>query len=74
MFRKANYIYTLYREGSFTKAADKLYISQPCLSAAVKQIEQKIGGKLFDRSGAAVKPTELGLRYIRTAEQNAAQQ
>ena len=69
MFRKANYIYTLYREGSFTKAADKLYISQPCLSAAVKQIEQKIGGKLFDRTGAAVKPTELGLRYIRTAEQ-----
>ncbi|MBQ7039039.1 MAG: LysR family transcriptional regulator, partial [Clostridia bacterium] len=36
MFSKYNYVYQVYKEGSFTKAAEKLYISQPSLSAAVK--------------------------------------
>ena len=69
MFKKASYICAIYTEGSFTKAAQKLYISQPCLSAAVKQIEEKIGAPLFERSSNRVKPTQLGLQYIRTAEQ-----
>ena len=69
MFKKASYVYTIYTEGSFTKAAQKLFISQPCLSAAIKQIEQKLGSALFERTSGKVKPTELGLKYIRTAEQ-----
>lgn len=69
MFKKANYIYTVYQEQSFTKAAGKLYISQPCLSAAVKKTEQLVGAPLFTRDSNRVKPTELGLEYIRIAEQ-----
>lgn len=69
MFKKANYIYTIYTEGSFTKAAGKLFISQPCLSAAVKRTEQLVGGALFERSGSGIRLTELGVEYIRTAEQ-----
>ena len=69
VFKKANYIYTIYQEGSFTKAAGKLFISQPCLSAAVKRTEQLVGGPLFERGGSGVQPTELGVEYIRTAEQ-----
>lgn len=69
MFKKAQYVYAVYREGSFTKAAERLYISQPCLSAAIKQIEQKLGAPLFERSASSVRPTELGLEYIKTAEQ-----
>jgi len=69
MFKKAQYVYAVYREASFTKAAQSLFVSQPCLSAAIRQIEQKIGAPLFERSAASVKPTELGLEYIKTAEQ-----
>lgn len=69
MFKKVNYIYTVYQEGSFTKAAEKLYISQPCLSSAVKRTEQLVGGPLFERKSDGVYLTELGVEYIRTAEQ-----
>lgn len=69
MFKKANYIYTIYTEGSFTRAAEKLYVSQPCLSAAVKRTEQLVGAPLFVRGGSGVQLTELGVEYIRSAEQ-----
>ncbi len=69
MFRKAKYIYTIYQEGSLTKAAQKLFVSQPCLSTAVKKTEQLIGGALFARNGNGVRLTELGVAYVRTAEQ-----
>ena len=68
MFKKARYVLSVYREGSFTKAAKKLYISQPCLSTAIKQLEGELGAPLFERASSSVKPTELGLEYIRTAE------
>lgn len=69
MFKKARYVLAVYREGSFTKAAEKLYISQPCLSTAIKQLEKEIGAPLFERTAPGVIPTELGLEYIRIAEQ-----
>ncbi len=69
MFKKAKYVYAVYTEGSFTRAAKKLYISQPCLSAAIKQIEAELGAPLFKRQAFSVKPTELGLSYVKTAEQ-----
>ncbi len=69
MFKKARYVLSVYKEGSFTKAAEALYISQPCLSAAIKQIEAEIGARLFDRSTSSVRPTPIGLEYIKTAEE-----
>ncbi len=68
MFKKMDYIYAVYKEGSFTKAAEKLYISQPSLSAAVKNVEAEIGAPLFDRSGGCVTLTEIGREYIKAAE------
>ena len=43
------YIYTIYQEGSFSRAASKLYLSQPALSIAIRKIENEIGMPLFDR-------------------------
>ena len=40
MFKHMDYVYTVYQEKSFTKAAEKLYISQPALSATVKKLEK----------------------------------
>lgn len=68
MFKKMEYVYAVYKEQSFTKAAEKLYISQPCLSAAIKKLEDEIGMPLFERRYSTVRPTSIGLEYIETAE------
>ncbi len=68
MFKKLDYVYAIYREGSFTRAAEKLFISQPSLSAAVKNLECEIGAPLFDRNAGGVQLTEVGRVYIDCAE------
>ena len=50
MFTAKKYIYEVYREKSFSKAAQNLYISQPSLSARIKKAEETIGFPIFDRS------------------------
>jgi aminoethylphosphonate catabolism LysR family transcriptional regulator len=47
-------------EGSFTRAAQALHVTQPTLSGQVKALEERYGVKLFDRRGRRVYPTELG--------------
>jgi DNA-binding transcriptional LysR family regulator len=69
MFHEIRYVYEVYRERSFSKAAQKLYISQPSLSAMVKRAEQRIGSPIFDRSTSPIGLTQVGLEYIRSAEQ-----
>ena len=56
------YIYAVYREKGFSKAAQKLYVSQPWLSATIKKAEQELGLPLFDRSTNPISLTEAG-RY-----------
>lgn len=68
MFRGKEYIYEVYKEKSFSKAAQNLYISQPALSAAIKKIENRIGCCIFDRSSKAVRLTDAGTKYIKAAE------
>ncbi|RFU88244.1 LysR family transcriptional regulator [Streptomyces triticagri] len=46
--------------GSLTKAATALGLAQPALSAQLKRIERALGGRLFDRGPAGVRPTPLG--------------
>jgi DNA-binding transcriptional LysR family regulator len=69
MFHEIRYVYEVYRERSFSRAAQKLYISQPSLSAMVKRAEQRIGSPIFDRSTSPIGLTQVGLEYIRAAEQ-----
>jgi len=47
-------------EGSFSDAADKLHISQPALSIAVKNLEKELGAQLLYRSAGGVQLTEAG--------------
>ena len=68
MFREMDYVYAVYRERSFTKAAEKMYLSQPALSAMVKKAEKKIGLPLFDRSTSPLTLTPAGEYYIQQAE------
>lgn len=67
MLRVFQYIYEVYREQSFSRAAQKLYLSQPSLSLTIKRYETEIGVQIFDRSTTPVKPTEAGevlIEYI----------
>ncbi len=68
MFHGKEYVYEVYKEKSFSKAAQNLYISQPSLSATIKKIEQNIGADIFDRSTVPVQLTECGKKYIKYAE------
>ena len=47
----------------FTKAAQGLPVSQPALSAQVKQLEQEVGVPLFDRVGRSVQLTRAGIIF-----------
>ncbi len=62
---KFEYILCVAQERSFTKAAAKLYISQPALSQYVATIEEQIKVKLFDRSVTPLKLTLAGEIFIK---------
>lgn len=68
MFQGMEYVYAVYKEGSFSKAARKLFISQPSLSANVKRVEKRLGYPVFDRSTKPLELTEPGEKYIRSIE------
>lgn len=63
-FRSLDYVITLAEEGNFTKAAHRLYITQPSLSQAIKRIEQECGVELFYRAKNGVIITDQGQRFI----------
>lgn len=48
--------------GSAIKAAERLHISQPTISAGLKALEEELGGGLFDRSGPSNRPLRLTLK------------
>ncbi len=68
LFSKRELIYTIYRERSFSAAAQKLFISQPALSLTVKKLEEALGTPLFDRSTKPIGLTEAGQEYIAAVE------
>ena len=68
MFHGKEYVYEVYKEKSFSRAAQNLYISQPALSAAIKKIEARIGCCIFDRSTNPVQLTESGAEYVKAVE------
>lgn len=68
MFDGKEYVYAVYEEKSFSKAAQKLYITQPALSTAIKKVEKKIGSPIFDRSTSPIGLTPGGEVYIEAIE------
>lgn len=55
--------------GSFTRAAEELYLTQPAVSAQVAKLEQRLRVRLVDRLGRRVYPTEAGKLLYSYAEQ-----
>ena len=69
MLRDRECVYAVYRERSFSRAAQKLFISQPALSSKVKKVEERVGTPLFDRSTSPIQLTPAGRCYIEATEQ-----
>lgn len=53
------------REGSFTRAASKLKMSQPAVSQTVRDLEERLGIRLLNRTTRSVAPTQAGERLLR---------
>ncbi|MEE1843883.1 LysR family transcriptional regulator [Streptomyces sp. NPDC086796] len=68
--RQLRYFVTVAEEANFTRAAARLHLAQPGVSAQVRQLEKELGHLLLDRSGRSVTLTEVGeavLPYARAA-------
>ncbi|MFV3371751.1 LysR substrate-binding domain-containing protein [Pseudomonas sp. NY15435] len=57
---------TVAREGSFTKAAAQLGVSQSALSHTIRALETRLGLRLLSRTTRSVSPTEAGERLLQT--------
>lgn len=63
------YVLTVLKEGSFTSAAKKLYVSQPSLSQIIKTAEANLGAPIFNRSTDPITLTPAGQLYVDAARQ-----
>ena len=68
-YHHLRYFWAVAREGGVSRAAEKLGVSQPSLSAQIRRLEQSLGQKLFTRSGRTLVPTEIGRLTFGYAEQ-----
>jgi DNA-binding transcriptional LysR family regulator len=55
--------------GRLTRAAEKLNVSQPAVSAQIKSLEEELGVQLFERSASGMLLTAAGKRLLETAQQ-----
>lgn len=61
---KLNYLIILAEEQNVTRAAQRLFITQPTLTSFINKLEKQLGFKLFDRSRNPVTLTRSGKQYI----------
>ena len=59
-FRQFQVFEAIYRLGSFTRAAEELFLTQPTVSMQIKKLSDAIGLPLFEHVGRNVEPTEAG--------------
>ena len=64
LLRHVRYLKAVADHGSFTRAAEALHVSQPALSQQIKELEERLGAQLLDRSGRKVRPTDRGAAYL----------
>ncbi len=67
--QQLKYILVVAEEGSITEAAKKLFLSQPSLSNAVKEVEKEVGISIFSRSRTGATLTKEGMEFLGYARQ-----
>jgi len=63
------YFWTVMREGSLTAASARLSLAPSTVSAQLSRLEEALGGKLFQRAGRNLEPTDLGRLVFRYADE-----
>ncbi|MBI5974475.1 cidABC operon transcriptional activator CidR [Staphylococcus canis] len=58
--KQMTYFVEIVKQGGMTRAAESLYIAQPTISKAIKELEQELGNTLFDRSKRQLALTDVG--------------
>ncbi len=67
--QQLRYAITIAESGSFNKAAEILYISQPSLTSSMQELEKELGITIFNRSGRGVTVTQDGAEFLLYARQ-----
>ncbi|MET8689535.1 LysR family transcriptional regulator [Streptomyces sp. NPDC004732] len=68
--RQLEYFVAVVEDGNFTRAAARVHVTQPGVSAQIRRLERELGYELLDRSGRTVRPTAVGealLPYAKAA-------
>lgn len=65
---KLNTLLKVYEMGSYTRAAEKLSLTQPAVSKHIRQLERELGVSIFDRTGPKLRLTPEGKLIVRYAE------
>ena len=68
-YHHLRYFWVVAKEGGLRKAADKLHVSQPTISAQIAALESVLEEKLFRRGGRSLTLTEAGHRVLSYAEE-----
>ena len=68
-FQQLHYAITISETGSINKASEILYVSQPSLTSALRELEKEIGIQIFKRSGKGVTLTNDGKEFLLHARQ-----
>jgi len=71
--QQLKYIITISENGSLNKAEEVLFITQPSLTSAVRELEKELGITLFNRGGKGVTLTNDGTEFLQYARQVVAQ-
>lgn len=66
--RVLRYFVTMAREGNMTRAAERLFVTQPTLSKQLKDLEEELGRKLYERTNYSIRLTDAGMLLRKRAE------
>ena len=67
--QQIKYVIGIAETGSFNKASEKLYVSQPSLTATIHDLEDELGIEIFNRTGRGVTLTNDGTEFLTSARQ-----
>ncbi|MBP5606138.1 MAG: LysR family transcriptional regulator [Ruminiclostridium sp.] len=67
--QQIKYVITIYETGQFSKAGEKLYVTQPSLSKAVRDLESELGITIFERMNKGIVVTDAGEEFITYARE-----
>ena len=66
--QQLRYVVAIANSGTFREAAEKMYVSQPSLSIAVRELEKELGFKVFRRTSSGTFLTRRGMEFYEKAK------